>query len=540
MIISIRHVATILGLLFIYTAYSQKDPFDISLEPVEIPGFGGLQSYAYGQSEGKWLIIGGRLDGLHRRQPFASFDQAGHNNQLIVVDPISKQKWTASIASLSIPLQEQLKSTNMEFYQKGKYLYLLGGYGYSATLGDHTTFSNLTAIDVPGTIDAVINNANLESYSRQITDPQFQVTGGRLEKINNTFYLVGGQKFLGRYNPMGPNHGPGFVQTYTDQIRKFNLIDDGKTITVEHLPSLTDSDHLHRRDYNVSPQIMPNGKEGITAFSGVFQKTVNLPFLNCVNIDSVNFQVNDAFTQYYNHYHCANFPIYSESQNEMHTVFFGGIAQYFDSLGILTQNNDVPFVKTIARVSRNSNGVMAEYKLPIEMPTFLGAGSELIINENLPRYPNGVIKYDELTNDTSLIGYIYGGISSTAPNIFWTNEGKQSNASSQIFKVLLSKTGVTGTHDINEHSIGTLQLKVYPNPNDGNFIVKYHLIKTTDVKISLFDIEGKLIESQIFKNQQMGDNTFSKIVKSIMKGGNIIVNIETEYEKAKQQIIIKY
>ena len=112
----------------------------------------------------------------------------------------------------------------MEFYQKGKYLYLLGGYGYSATLGDHTTFSNLTAIDVPGTIDAVINNANLESYSRQITDPQFQVTGGRLEKINNTFYLVGGQKFLGRYNPMGPNHGPGFVQTYTDQIRKFNLI----------------------------------------------------------------------------------------------------------------------------------------------------------------------------------------------------------------------------------------------------------------------------------------------------------------------------
>nr|HPN70590.1 T9SS type A sorting domain-containing protein [Saprospiraceae bacterium] len=332
----------------------------------------------------------------------------------------------------------------------------------------------------------------------------------------------------------------GFVQTYTDQIRKFNLLDDGNTIPVEHLPSLTDSEHLHRRDYNVSPQIMPNGKEGITAFSGVFQKTVNLPFLNCVNIDSVDYQVNDAFTQYYNHYHCANFPIYSESQNEMNTVFFGGIAQYFDSLGILTQNNDVPFVKTIARVSRNSNGVMAEYKLPIEMPTFLGAGSELIINENLPRYPNGVIKYDELPNDTSLIGYIYGGISSTAPNIFWTNEGKQSSASSQIFKVLLTKTGVTSTHDINEHSIGTLQLKVYPNPNDGNFIVKYHLIKSTDVKISLFNLEGKLIESQIIKDQQMGDNTFSKVVKSIMNGGIIILNIETEYEKAKQQIIIKY
>ena len=56
--------------------YSQTVPFNINIEPLNITGLGGLQAYAFGQHNGKWLIIGGRLDGLHRRQPFAAFDKA--------------------------------------------------------------------------------------------------------------------------------------------------------------------------------------------------------------------------------------------------------------------------------------------------------------------------------------------------------------------------------------------------------------------------------------------------------------------------------
>jgi hypothetical protein len=532
-------VTLILGITISFSAFSQTAPFNISIEPVNISDLGGLQSFAFGQHEGKWLIIGGRLDGLHRRQPFAAFDQAGHNTQLFVIDPISLQKWSAPITSLSVSLQEQLKSTNMEFYQEGDFLYLIGGYGYSATAADHTTFSNLTAIDVPTTIDAIINNTSFVSNFRQLTDNQFQVTGGSLEKIINTFYLVGGQKFIGRYNPMGPNNGPGFIQEYTNQIRKFTIQDNGVELTVNHLPTITDTNNLHRRDYNVTAQIMPDGSEGITAFSGVFQKTVNLPFLNCVNIDSTSFAVNNAFTQYYNHYHCANFPIYSSVNNEMNTVFFGGIAQYYDSLGFLTQDNEVPFVKTIARVERNADGTMSEYKLAIEMPAYLGAGSEFIPNETLPSYPNGVIKFDELIEDTTLVGYIYGGISSSAANIFFTNDGTQSNASSQIFKVLLIKNEALSAHKLNEQSKGTLQIKVLPNPNDGNFVVKYNLTKSCDVKFTLYSEEGKKIEDQLFKNLATGENTFSKYSRNIRKGGTFILTIETEYEKATQKIIIQ-
>lgn len=519
------------------STYAQNAPFNIALEAVNFPELGGLQSYAFGQHDGKWLIVGGRLDGLHRRQPFASFDIVGHNNQLIVIDPVKQKKWIAPLSSLPKSLQEQLSSTNMEFYQQDDYLYIIGGYGYSAIAGDHTTFANLSAVNVPATIEAIINNKSFTGFFRQIQDDQFQVTGGNLKKIYDDYYLVGGQKFIGRYNPIGPDYGPGFTQEYTNQIRKFSIDDDGTNLKIKHLKTITDSNSLHRRDYNVTPQIMPNETEGLTAFSGVFQRNVDLPFLNCVNIDSTGYKVNNAFTQFYNHYHCANLSAYSKSQNQMHTVFFGGIAQYYDSEGILVQNNNVPFVKTIARVTRNASGLMQEYKLPVEMPSLLGAGSEFIMDKNLSIFNNGVINLDDLTKDTTLLGYIYGGISSSGPNIFWINEGTQSLACDRIFKVKLIKNAQLGIHMLNEQSSGALKLEVYPNQNPGYFMIKYTLTKTCDVRISIYTITGKKIEDRVFEKMPAGENVFEKRIRNIEKGGVYMVTIETDYEKATQRIV---
>ncbi|MBK7035802.1 MAG: T9SS type A sorting domain-containing protein [Bacteroidetes bacterium] len=535
----IKVILLITGLVFFSRSNAQTTPFNLILEPVNIVGLVGLQSFAVGQYDGKWLLIGGRLDGLHIRQPFASFDIAGHNTQLIVVDPETLQKWSTSLTSLPISIQEQLQSTNMEFYQNEDYLYLVGGYGYSATIADYTTFDKLTAVDVPSTINAIINNTSITDYFRQITDDQFQVTGGGLDKINNTYYLVGGQKFLGRYNPMGPDHGPGFIQEYTNQIRKFQISDDGNTITIDHLPSITDAINLHRRDYNETAQIFPDGAEGLTAFSGVFQTSVNFPYLNCVNIDSTGYNVNNDFSQYFNHYHCANVPLYSATHNEMHTVFFGGIAQYYENLGIIIQDDNVPFVKTIARVTRDSEGNMVEYKLPIEMPSFLGAGSEFIPVQSILKYNNGVIKMDEIIGDTVLLGYIYGGISSSAENIFFVNDGTQSIANSQIFKVYFTTNAALGIHDLNEHSKSTLKIRVYPNPNEGNFTVSYILTKNTDLRYTLFTVDGKKIEEKIFSEMPPGEYTFEQDIIDLNSEGTYLITLETNYEKFTQKIIIK-
>jgi len=526
-------------LVLAWSASAQASPFNIMLEPISVPGLGGLQSYAFGQHNGKWLVIGGRLDGLHRRQPFATFDVAGHNNQLLVVDPVTLQKWSAPLTALPQPIQEQLSSTNMQFHQEGNYLYLTGGYGYSSTAADHITYDKLTAVEVPAVIDAIVNGTPFVSNFRQITDAQFAVTGGHLSKIYDTYYLVGGQRFEGRYNPMGPNHGPGFVQEYTEQIRKFKINDVGSMLSVTHLPALTDTEQLHRRDYNVAPQILPNGQEGATAFSGVFQKTVDLPYLNCVNIDSSGYAVNNEFSQYYNHYHCAFLPLYSLSANDMHTVFFGGIAQFYDSLGILVQDNNVPFVRTIARVTRNSEGVMAEYKLPIEMPALLGAGAEFIPVEGLPVYGNGVIKLDELSGDTIHVGYIYGGIASTASNIFWINTGSESIANSQIFKVFVVVNTPTSTHEMNVQNTGTFQVRVFPNPNDGMFSVKFRLREVTPVWLSISDMNGKIIDREALKNLVAGENMVARELKRAVAGNAFFVTVETEVERASVKVVLQ-
>ena len=518
---------------------AQTTSFQIAIEPVNISGLGGVQAFAYGQHDGKWLIIGGRIDGLHRRQPFASFAESGNNKQLIVIDPVNLQKWYAPLSALTPDLQEQLSSTNMQFHQNGKYLYITGGYGFSGSLDDHTTYGKLTAVDIPNAITAIINKSTFSQYFRQISDSNFAVTGGHLKKINETYYLVGGQKFIGRYNPMGPDHGPGFFQQYTDQVRKFSITDDGINISIKHDQTITDASAFHRRDNNVVPQIFVNGNEGLTLFSGVFQPTANIPFLNSVNIDEKSYTINHSFAQYYNHYHCAVLPMYSQSKNEMHNIFFGGIAQYYDSAGVLVQNSEVPFVKTIANVTRDKAGHLSEYILPVVMPSLLGAGAEFIVLPSIPQFANEVIKLDSIDADKTLVGHIYGGIASTAANVFWTNTGQESKASNQLFKVYIIKHTESAFGKLNSQSINGLQMQVYPNTDEGILSINFFLAQSTAVDLQITDANGKILKKEILTGLSKGENTVQKNIKSLKARSTYLVTIKTGDIQASQKINIE-
>lgn len=519
-------------------ALAQNNQMEVSLEPIAINGLGGVQSYAFGQYDGKWLIIGGRLDGLHRRQPFASFDIAGHNTDLIVIDPVQKKQWRKSNSTLPFSIREQLSSTNMEFYQRNGILYIIGGYGYSPTSNDHTTYPYLTAIQISDVMDAIINDKDLKPYFRQIRDEKFAVTGGYLHQVYDTYYLVGGQKFIGRYNPVGPDHGPGFIQEYTNAIRKFKINNDGDQISVQHVGEVIDENNLHRRDYNVAPQIFTDGSYGLTAFSGVFQKDMDLPFLNCVNIDSVGHEVQPDFNQYYNHYHCAHIPLFSSKSNEMHTLFFGGIAQYFDDNGILTKDDNVPFVNTIARVTRTKDGKMAEYKLKSTMPGLLGSGSEFLLNENIPVFNNGVVNLDALENDTTHLGYIYGGIRSSAPNIFFTNTGAESDANQQIYKVNLIKSESSATNELNNQSNNGLGMIVFPNPGDGHFNIKFELKKSAHVVLYVYDLSGILIKEYAIGHLNAANHNY-QTTDSFEKCKAVILKLQAGEKISVQKVILK-
>ncbi|MFM1875694.1 MAG: hypothetical protein RL266_1431 [Bacteroidota bacterium] len=491
-----RNIFPIL-LLFVASASFAQPTFNLSIEELTLPEGPGLQSFVVGQHEGKWLLIGGRTDGLHQRQPFASFLAADNNTMAYVVDPVELQVWSASLSSLPTNLHEQLQSTNMEFAQRDTVLYIAGGYGYSATAADHITYPYLTAVNVPSVIHAVMNGTNLNTHFRYISNEAMAVTGGYMHLLNGTFYLVCGQYFEGRYNPMGPNHGPGFIQEYTEAIRTFQIIDDGTTLSIADYTETTDAANLHRRDYNMVPQIFPNGDNGFTVFSGVFRPDVDLPWYNSVDITETGYTVNNSFDQLLSQYHSANLPIYDQSNNEMHTIFFGGMARYYyDQNGTLVDDDNVPFVKTMSVVSRDANGTMTEQNLSLQMPSFLGSGAEFIPAAGISYANQHILNLNLLSNgQPTLVGYIYGGIESSAENIFFINDGTQSWASNRLFKVYIEPNAFTA---IDAHSVtgdDVFDLQVFPNPADDSATACLHSKYLTHGLVELYNGTGQVVRT---------------------------------------------
>ncbi len=498
----IKIIMTLLLSIIMVRPSLAQDQFTVQIEPLVISNAPSVHSFSFGKtSDGKWVILGGRIDGLHQRQPFAAFLENDNNKNVYVIDPIANQTWSTSISVLPASLFEQLQSTNQEFTQRGNTLYIIGGYGFSATQNDHITYDNLTAVDIDGLANAVISNTSITSFFRQITNTNLAVTGGHLGLLNDVFYLCGGQYFEGRYNPMGPNNGPGFIQNYTDEIRTFQINDDGTNLTIANYVAQHDTNNLHRRDYNMAPQIFPNGTEGFTMFSGVFQHTANLPWLNSVDVTASDYTVNNTFNQYLSQYHSAKIPIYDTSNNIMHTLFFGGMSQYkLDSNDNLVQDNNVPFVKTISKVSRFSDGSMLESSLGIEMPTFLGSGAEFIPLNNNSNYLNDeIVAINNLQEGNTLVGYIFGGIESTQENIFFINNGTQSSASNLAFKVFIHKSSLS-VDEVALNPKNIYNLKVYPNPSNGVFSVEVFLPNTEKSKIEVYAVSGKKIKTLSLEN----------------------------------------
>lgn len=112
----------------------------------------------------------------------------------------------------------------MNFYQLGDDLLLIGGYGNSGRLDAFITHPVASAIKVSEIITVVITRENPIPIVQFIEAEHFAITGGQIDEINGEFFLVGGCRFDGRYNPMGPDQGPVFSRQYTDKIQKFRVM----------------------------------------------------------------------------------------------------------------------------------------------------------------------------------------------------------------------------------------------------------------------------------------------------------------------------
>lgn len=528
--------------LFLFTvaffigSYAQTSnfPFEVVLKADSIAGFNGLHSFAYGQRDGKVLLIGGRPDGIHARQPFNAFPASLNNQILQVLDLQTKQYWSRTLTDLSVSLQEQLQSTNMNFYQDGNSLILAGGYAYSNSANDHITFPYLTRIDLDGLIAAIMANTTLTPYFEQLQDERFAVTGGNMGKIGSEYYLVGGHRFDGRYNPM---NNPTFIQAYVDGLKKFELSAPGQTLAVQNYQLVTDQVNLHRRDYNLVPHVYPNGETGYLISSGVFQINADLPFLYPVEIKSSGHTAVNGFSQYLSNYHSSKFSAYDSASGTMHHLFLGGLSQYYYQNGTLLSDQNVPFVRTMSRLAQGLDGAYQEYVLGTEMPALLGASAEFVHLEQVPHYASEIIDLSALSGDSVLIGHVVGGIKSPTLNPFTNNNTGVTDANAVIYQVWLRRTNIGAIEVQGPQLISKINL--YPNPSKEVVFLEFELGQKANVECFITDANGKLVHEVYYEKIKNTKKTLDVKALGLQPGSYTVQLIFNDQQVLTKQLIIQ-
>jgi hypothetical protein len=530
----------VLSLFLSLPLFSQTD-FSISLNNYTGCALPGLQSYAFGEWEGNYVFIGGRTEGLHLKQPWVSFHPDQRNTNIVVWSATEHRTWTIPTSGLPTELHEQLSSSNIQFYQDGKKLILVGGYGYCKAIDDKKSFPALIVIDLPSLIAEVKKGTITLKAFQVISDESFAVCGGQLEQLNGVYYLVGGHRFDGSYNPKG---NPTYVQNYVNGHRSFRLKEMGQKFELVQLESQIDTTLLHRRDYNLAPTMI-DGKPGLMAFSGVFQMERDMPYRNVVRMsDGGDWEEVDGFYQSFNHYHTAHIDLYDSSKEKVHHYFLGGIGEYYLHNDTIIQDSNTPFVKTISHVEVDKGGKMKEFATGLEMPDYLGSGAHFLMAPGLPKTSNGLIDVAAFKEKRVLLGYVFGGIKSKKPNIFWENEGEDSEASTLVQEIYWEAK--SSIEKPNVHSGDGLKLEVYTNANMDEFNVTFELKEPSDIYFALtsqpyrddLPVEAYLGDGS-FEMLEPGDQHFSMTFEQQIKGLHYFTFFVKNEEVATWKVVVE-
>ncbi len=168
------------------------------------------------------------------------------------------------------------------------------------------------------------------------------------------------------------------------------------------------------------------------------------------------------------------------------------MSQYYYQDGELIQDDLVPFVKTISRLSRDASGNLEEHTLDAEMPGLQGASAEFFPSEQLPHTPSGILQLSLVEADTFSIGHIYGGLESPSQNPFTNNLSSSTSANSTIYEVRLIRNFVNGWIPI-DAGRNPLDLHVYPNPSSTFVNIEFELVDAGIVHYFISNLSGQII-----------------------------------------------
>lgn len=89
-----------------------------------------------------------------------------------------------------------------------------------------------------------------------------------------------------------------------------------------------------------------------------------------------------------------------------------------------------------------------------------------------------------------------------------------------------------------DKSINPGYINVYPVPTRGTATIKYSISAKSNVTLEIFDLQGRTIKKEHFKNQKDGTHTLRWNIDSSLKKGNYIIRISTPVETLSRMINI--
>jgi len=426
-----------------------------------------LQSYTAGQSQGLWVLIGGRTNGMHgfTDDPLANFPPRYQNKHIWVIDPVTGRRWSRRIndSSLTRHQVDALSSFAAQSVQINDTLYVVGGYGFSRRKNDFTTFTTMTAYDLGDIIKWVRREAglppgkeDLANLIRQTSHGVLQVTGGQMMMVEGRAVIAFGQMFDGGYG------SPNFNQVYTTQVRSFRIVDNGTTLGIEDArrrPVQPNPNDYRRRDYNLMPvidQTRPPGQAAhAVALAGVFTLTDGMFTVPVEISGNAVPSMRDpteppssgkppVFMQAMNGYDCALLPIFDSAKGENHAVLFGGISYVYRQGTEFVEDTSFPFINDITAVVRQIDGGYRQVWLgrfpnvrsADKKRLHLGAEALVFLKPSTPVTANGMLDLTALKaqhgTEPVTVGWIFGGIASDSPN------GGTTVASNLVFEIVVT------------------------------------------------------------------------------------------------------
>jgi hypothetical protein len=438
-------------------------PFGVTIRQAPFRLGTGVQAFSIGAHGRRWwLLLGGRTNGLHgfSAPPADNFPSASQNTNVMVVDWKRGTTRTRSLndaASGLTPLQVcQLASTSQQAFQRGRWLYVAGGYGVDPD-GNYVTFDSLTRINVRGAIRWVLGRRRphrLVDTLRQTRDAQLQLMGGRMYQAcrGDPLLLAMGQTFTGPVYPSGNG-------VYSQQVRQVRL--GQRPLRVARSVSTAAEPYERRRDFNLVPYLDRGGRrKRAVVLSGVFTEnggvwTVPVEVTGGGLPSMADPTSPAAFKQGMNNYACAAAALYSRRRQTNYAVLMGGITYRYWDGSAFVGDAELPFTNQTTVVRRSDNGLydqlyVADGAFPVIAstttnpgnPLLFGTASRFVLDPSVATCgPRRQAQRDVVDLDTLLrrgggvsrrIGWIVGGIASTLPN---TDGPSDSWASDYVFEV---------------------------------------------------------------------------------------------------------